>query len=131
MNGRDNSGMQSPLPSLTFRSPCEIPLSRLHRETQQERRGEVKRQRPLVSRHNRSRITTRGRRRVGKNSPLRSIIHTRDGRCWFSFDLCCAAAATRVVVSCQSTTRARSSDRRMGGGGEILEETAVQYICRK
>lgn len=83
----------------------------------------------LWSRHNRSRITTRGRRRVGRNSPLRSIIHTRDGRCWFSFDLCCAAAATRVV-SCQSTTRARSSDRRMGGG-EILEETAVQYICRK
>lgn len=47
--------------AITFRSPREIPLSRLHRGTQQGRRGEGKLQRPLVSRHNRSRITTRGR----------------------------------------------------------------------
>lgn len=58
-----------------------------------------------------------------KNS--RPIIHTRDGRCWFSFDLCCATPLGRRCQSmraCAALPRQEEWEWEWEGG--ILEENS-------
>lgn len=113
MNGRDNSGMQSHARNRALPSPFPWYVrlvTESFRETT-EGRGNLAR---LCS-HNRTRITARDGGGMGeKNS--RSIIHTRDGRCWFSFDLCCATPLGRPCQSMRAC--AALPDGRRGSGGD-------------
>lgn len=126
MNGRDNSGMQSHARNRALPSPFPWYVrlvTESFRETT-EGRGNLAR---LCS-HNRTRITARDGGGMGeKNS--RSIIHTRDGRCWFSFDLCCATPLGRPCQSMRAC--AALPDGRRGSGEGSSRKTAVQYICRE
>lgn len=94
--------------------PSPFPYVRLVTESFRETtegRGNLAR---LCS-HNRTRITARDGGGMGEKN-TRSIIHTRDGRCWFSFDLCCATPLGRPCQSMRAC--AALPDGRRGSGGD-------------